>query len=157
MRASKSKSTHALAVGVPLFLLLFAALPGCGSCGATHFDQVPLTGLLSCPPKGKSTSRWLVHPIVVDLTDSGTHLRRVFNGWSGQTRPRTMSLPDADHNYTARFGQCSRTPGVRFRCVKVAWFATRTVDIDPTASGASILVPAAPSSACEDATSRRDR
>lgn len=138
-----------------MLLLVLVAAPGCKGCGTTHFDQVPLTGLLSCPPTPQHRSRWLVHPIVVDLTEGRTHVRRVFNGWSGQTRARTLSLPGGRQSYTARFGQCARSPGAR--CSSVDWFATRTLEIDPAAHGVSIVVPAAPSSACEDAAPLSDR
>lgn len=138
-------------------LCVALVLPGCKGCGTTHFDRVPVTGVLSCPPTPQNKSRWLVRPIVVDLTDSDAHVRRVFDGWSGWTRARTLSLPDGRHSWTARFGQCARSPGARWRCSKVDWFATRTLEIDPRDSGASIIVPAAPSSACEDAEPRPDR
>ncbi len=141
-------------------LALLAAVPllsGCRGCGTTHFEQVPLTGLMQCPPTPAQKSRALVRPIVVDLTGDDTHIRRVFDGWSGQTRARTVSLPDGRHKLTARFGQCTRSPGARWRCTKVDWYATRTIEIDSAVRGASIVVPAPPSSECADAAPRRDR
>lgn len=143
--------------GTLLWALLFAlvAAPGCKGCGTTHFDPVPVSGVLSCPPAAGNKSRWLVRPIVVDLTGGDAHIRRSFDGWSGRTRARTLLLPDGRRSWTARFGQCSRVAGTRRRCAKVDWYATRTLAIDPAKSGASIAVPAPPSSECEDAAPAR--
>lgn len=142
----------------PILALLLSAgvLPGCKGCTGTHFEQVPLTGLMQCPPTPAQKSRALVRPIVVDLTGDDTHDRRVFDGWSGQTRARTVSLPGGRHSWTVRFGQCSRSPGARWRCTKVDWYATRTIEIDSAVRGASIVVPAPPSSECADAAPPHD-
>jgi len=142
-------------------LLSAGVLPGCKGCTGTHFEQVPLTGLMQCPPTPAQKSRALVRPIVVDLTGDDTHVRHVFDGWSLQTRARTVSPPEGRHGWTARFGQCSRSPVVHWHwhwhCTKVDWHATRAIEIDSAVRGASIVVPAPPSSECADAVPRRDR
>jgi len=140
-----------------LLVLSACALPACRGCTTTHFREVPVGGMPGCPPTPANPSRKLLRSIVVELGGGDTQVRRVFDGWSGRTAPRTLSLPEGRRTWTARFGQCAPAPAAGRRCSRVDWYAKRTLDIDPAASGVSIVVPAPPSSSCEDAAPRADR
>lgn len=131
---------------LPRTAFIFVTILGAGACDKTTFSQVELTGP-SCPD-----GQALVRPIVVQLrTDGGEH-QEFFTGRDNPLgTPTTLSLPDDEHNYEARFGRCENemtAESSTYTCGNVTWYEDMAVRINPTSPGASLTIPAPSDVSC---------
>jgi hypothetical protein len=120
------------------------------ACTQTPYETVAVSGIPRCENEG-SQGQVLTRAIVVELASGSMRTRQIFTGFSGDTRPPDMSVPDERREYQAQFGLCRnrRVPAsAPYHCGDVDWYERTSMTIDPSEPEAAIRVPTPPEGAC---------